>query len=58
VAIDFMIMPISRYIAGDFITPIMRFCWEQGTPYFVFGPDGKRELAANVALQLPMLVDA
>lgn len=47
-AIDFMIMPISRYIAGDFVTPTMRFCWEQGTPYFVIGPDGKREIPPNV----------
>ena len=43
-AIDFMVMPISRYISGDFVTPAMRSSWEQGIPYFVLGPDGKRDL--------------
>ena len=43
-AIDFMVMPISRYISGDFVTPAMRFAWRQGVPYSIFGPDGKRDL--------------
>jgi hypothetical protein len=42
-AIDFMIMPISRYIAGDFVTPNMRLSWEQGVPYCIILPEGKRE---------------
>lgn len=42
-AIDFMIMPISRYITGDFITPNMRFSWDQGIPYSILGPDGKKD---------------
>jgi hypothetical protein len=28
-AIDFMVMPMSRYISGDFITPGMRQAWER-----------------------------
>ncbi|HEY2407438.1 MAG TPA: hypothetical protein VGI10_15615 [Polyangiaceae bacterium] len=43
-AIDFMIMPLSRYLAGDFITPMMAFAWERGVPYTVIGPDGRREI--------------
>jgi hypothetical protein len=42
-AIDFMIMPISRYISGDFVTPAMRFAWGQGLPYTVFGPQGRAD---------------
>jgi hypothetical protein len=42
-AIDFMIMPMGRYISGDFVTPNMKLCWEQGIPYAVFGPDGRRD---------------
>jgi hypothetical protein len=42
-AIDFMIMPMSRYISGDFVTPNMAWSWEQGIPYAVFGPDGRRD---------------
>lgn len=40
-AIDFMVMPLSRYLTGDFITPSMRWSWDSGVPYFVMGPDGK-----------------
>ncbi len=47
-AIDFMVMPMSRYISGDFITPAMRWAWEQGVPYAVLGPEGKRELPPGV----------
>lgn len=47
-AIDFMVMPISRYISGDFVTPMMSASWEQGVPYFVVGPDGKHELPPGV----------
>jgi hypothetical protein len=32
-AIDFMVMPMSRYISGDFVTAAMRWAWEQGVPY-------------------------
>jgi hypothetical protein len=42
-AIDFMVMPMSRYISGDFTTPMMHAAWELGVPYVVIGPDGKRE---------------
>ena len=44
-AIDFMIMPLSRYLSGDFVTPAMSFAWQQGVAYSVFGPDGDRDIA-------------
>lgn len=47
-AIDFMVMPLSRYVAGDFVTPAMQFCWDQQLPYRIVGPDGVRELPPNV----------
>ena len=43
-AIDFMVMPISRYVSGDFVTPMMRLAWQQGLPYKLIEPDGVREL--------------
>jgi hypothetical protein len=46
-AIDFMIMPLSRYISGDYITPIMRWSWEQGVPYAVYGAEGRQDLPPN-----------
>ena len=39
-----MVMPLSRYLAGDFVTPLMRESWDAGTPYFIIGPDGPREM--------------
>lgn len=39
-----MVMPMSRYLAGDFITPAMAFCWKHGVPYHLAGPDGVRVL--------------
>lgn len=42
-AIDFMVMPLSRYISGDFVTPMMQTAWRQGLPYKLIGPDGVRE---------------
>jgi len=46
-AIDFFVMPFSRYIAGDFITPAMRLGWETAGRYVVVGPEGARELAKD-----------
>jgi hypothetical protein len=46
-AIDFMIMPLSRYISGDFVTPTMAFAWELGGPYSLFGPAGRRDIPKN-----------
>lgn len=43
-AIDFMILPLSRYISGDFVTPAMRLAWDQGVPYTILGPAGRRDL--------------
>jgi hypothetical protein len=43
-AIDFMVMPMSRYISGDFVTPTMRLAWSQGLPYSIVRPDGRREI--------------
>ncbi len=47
-AIDFMVMPMSRYISGDFVTPVMRFAWAQDVPYAIVEPGGKRELPPGV----------
>jgi hypothetical protein len=47
-AIDFMVMPISRYISGDFITPMMRAAWTQGIPYIIYGPESSRRLPADL----------
>ncbi|MGZ6090202.1 MAG: hypothetical protein ACXWUE_42470 [Polyangiales bacterium] len=44
-AIDFFVMPFSRYVAGDFITPAMQLAWETAGRYVIVGPDGTRELA-------------
>jgi hypothetical protein len=46
-AIDFMIMPLSRYVSGDFVTPVMEFAWATGVPYKLVGPEGVRELPPN-----------
>jgi hypothetical protein len=43
-AIDLMVMPMSRYISGDFVTPAMQFAWANGVPYAIIGAEGKREL--------------
>lgn len=43
-AIDFFVMPFSRYVAGDFITPAMRLGWEAAGRYVIVGPEGTREL--------------
>jgi len=43
-AIDFMVMPMSRYITGDFVTPTMRFAWSQGLPYTIVTHDGTHEV--------------
>jgi hypothetical protein len=32
-AIEFLVMPLSRYLAGDFVTPAMRSAWQCGAPY-------------------------
>ena len=43
-AVDFVTMPLSRYLSGDFVTPAMTFAWQQGVPYSLFGPGGRREI--------------
>jgi hypothetical protein len=47
-AIDFMVMPLSRYLTGDFVTPQMRLCWDNDLPYRIVGPDGVREFPRDV----------
>lgn len=47
-AIDFMVMPMSRYVSGDFVTPAMQLAWDQGLHYKLVGPDGVRELPAGL----------
>ena len=44
-AIDLLVMPLSRYFSGDYMTPAMRVFWQAGKPYAVIGPKGRRELA-------------
>jgi hypothetical protein len=67
-AIDFMVMPLSRYLAGDFVTPQMRAAWDSGVPYFILGPQGRRDFprdvpfggsdaATNRARFIPMVVE-
>ncbi len=47
-AIDFMVMPLSRYLTGDFVTPQMQWSWDSGVPYSVYGPQGKQEFPKGV----------
>ena len=47
-AIDFMIMPLSRYIAGDFVSPSMQLAWDMGTAYTIFGPEGAKQYPPGV----------
>ena len=47
-AIDFMIMPFSRYVVGDYVTPVMRHAWEQGLSYGIVTPEGTRQLPKDV----------
>ncbi len=67
-AIDFMVMPLSRYLTGDFVTPAMEFAWSRGLAYSVLGPQGRRDVpqghpfggpdaSAQRARFVPMLVD-
>src|SRR5213596_535435 len=56
-AIDFMVMPLSRYLAGDFVTPVMQWSWDNGTPYSIIGPDGARTLPVGVPYGGPDAVE-
>lgn len=47
-AIDFMVMPLSRYVVGDFITPVMGHAWEQGLPYGIVTAEGSCQLPKDV----------
>jgi len=53
VAVDLFVLPLSRYIAGDYITPMMRACWAQGLPYEIVGPQGTRALPPDVPVGGP-----
>jgi hypothetical protein len=46
-AIDFMVMPLSRYLTGDFITPNMRWAWEAKVPYSIISHEGTRPCPPN-----------
>jgi hypothetical protein len=37
-AIDLMVMPLSRYFTGDFVTPAMQDSWDKGIPYGIVIP--------------------
>ena len=43
-AIDLIVSPLSKYWAGDYITPVMKEAWAIGADYKVFMPDGSRTL--------------
>lgn len=43
-AIDFMVMPLSRYLVGDYVTPVMRMAWDQGIRYTITTQEGTRTL--------------
>lgn len=47
-AVDLLVMPISRYIAGDYITPMMQGAWDEGIPYSILGPNGAVELLPGI----------
>lgn len=63
-AIDFFVMPISRYLSGAFITPTMRFAWSQGLPYTLVGqvtrqiPNGENFGGPNAAQRRSGLLDS
>jgi hypothetical protein len=40
--IDYMVMPLCRYLTHDYITPSMQEAWDAGCEYRVFMPDGER----------------
>jgi hypothetical protein len=48
VAIDYMIMPLSRYIAGDFVTPQMERAWKIGISYKQVRAAGVRDFPPGV----------
>ena len=68
-AIDLMIMPLSRYWTGDFVTPAMRECWAQGLPYAIVTPGapmrhlppgipfGGADAPSQRAASLPLLLE-
>ncbi len=41
-AIDFFVMPFSRYLSGAFITPTMRLAWSAGVPYTLVGSKSRQ----------------
>jgi hypothetical protein len=41
-AVDFFIMPLSRYLTGSFVTPAMEVAWSMGIPYSIIGTAGTR----------------
>jgi hypothetical protein len=43
-AIDLMVMPLSRYWSGDFVSPAMETAWSLGVAYTVLGPSGARTI--------------
>ncbi|QDU83090.1 hypothetical protein Pla163_01860 [Planctomycetes bacterium Pla163] len=49
-AIDLMIMPLSRYFSGDYITPAMRQAWSVGASYKILTSEGARECPPDVPL--------
>ena len=42
-AIELVVMSLGRFISGDFVSPSMRRCWDQGLPYTWTSDEGPQE---------------
>lgn len=47
-AIEFLVMPLSRYLVGDFVTPAMTSAWERGTSYKCICAEGPLDIKEDV----------
>lgn len=41
VAVELLVMPLSRYWSGDFVSEAMRTAWSLGSPYIAVTPGGQ-----------------
>lgn len=41
VAVELLVMPLSRYWSGDFVSDAMRTAWSLGAPYAAITPEGQ-----------------
>lgn len=49
-AVDLMILPLSQYWSGNYVTPVMKDCWDRGISYTLVTPEGPRELPPGVPM--------